>query len=376
MSHDSSSKTEKPTPRRWEQARERGQVAKSQDLNSAIVLGAAALVILYIGPYTVQTLHGMLRYSFLHLSTEPFTVTHFSDLLTENTISLVWLLMPLLGLISAVATLGNLIQTKPLFTLKPLEPNLEKINPISGFKRLWSMRSVVEVVKSLIKMAVIGGGGYVIISNHLDELLITMLTSISAGWAVVGNVIGMVALWSVSSFFVLGLADYIYQRYELEKQLRMTRQEVRDERKNQEGDPMIKNQIRQMGIRISRNKQLAQVPTADVIITNPTHFAIALKYDPDRAPAPIVIAKGQDHFALKIKEIAKEAGIPTIENKPLARSLYKMAEVESMIPAELFVAVAEVLAFVFSKNKGRHLKRRWKQKSMGAAANQSGNTNP
>jgi len=187
-----------------------------------------------------------------------------------------------------------------------------------------------------------------------------MLTSLMAGWGVVTNVIGMISLWAVSAFFVLGLADYIYQRYELEKQLRMSRQEVKDERKNQEGDPMIKNKVRQMGVQISRNKQLAQVPTADVVITNPTHFAIALKYDPDRAPAPIVIAKGADHFALKIKELAKEAGIPTVENKPLARSLYKMADVDNMIPPELFVAVAEVLAFVFSKNKGRHMRKRLK----------------
>ena len=156
-------------------------------------------------------------------------------------------------------------------------------------------------------------------------------------------------------FFIMGLVDWRYQAWELEKQLRMSRQDIKDERKNQEGDPMMKQRMRQMGIQISKNKQLASVPTADVVITNPTHFAIALRYDPDVAPAPMVVAKGQDHFALKIKEVAKENNVMTIENRPLARALYAACEVDAMIPPDLFIAVAEVLAYVFAKNKGRRL---------------------
>ena len=351
--NDSSSKTEKPTPRRMEQARENGQVAKSQDLNSAVVLGAATLVLMFVGPSTYNTFYSTLRYTFSHLSTKTMTTTSFGQLLADTTISVIWLLMPILILICAMATLGNLLQVKPLFTLKPLQPKLEKINPVSGFKRLWAMRSIVEVVKSLIKMAIIGGGGYLIISAHMDQLMITMMTDITTGWGLVARVAGLIALWSVSFFFVLGIADFLYQKYELEKQLRMSRQEIKDERKNQEGDPMIKSKIRHMGIQMSRNRQLAEVPTADVVITNPTHFAVAIKYDPDLAPAPVVVAKGADHFAFKIRELAKENGVMIVENKPLARSLYKIAEVEAMIPAELFVAVAETLAYVFAKNKGR-----------------------
>ncbi len=351
----SDNKTEKPTPRKIQQAREQGQVAKSQDMNSAISLGTATLGIAFIGPYTFTMVYSMMQYSLSHLSARPMTLASFSQTLQQTIESIVWLLFPFLLMMLCMGVLSNLVQIKPLFTVKPLMPKLEKINPLKGFQRLWSLRSIVEVVKSLIKMTVIGVSGVLIIKGHIGELMMLGSVEVSLAWSTIFQVMGQIALWATILFLILGMVDWWYQSYELEKQLRMTKQDIKDERKNQEGDPMIKSRIRQVGIQISKNKQLAMVPTADVVITNPTHFSIAIRYDPDEAPAPRVIAKGQDHFAFKIREVAKEHNIPLVENKPLARSLYAMVEVEHMIPPELFVAVAEVMAFVFSKNKGRKL---------------------
>lgn len=350
-----SDKTEKPTPKRIADAREKGQVAKSQDFNAAIVLITATAAMAFIGPYTLSSLYGMMHYTFTHLPSKPMNVDSFSMLFANSVQSLIWLLMPFLLVVMVMGSLSNLLQVKPMVAVKALQPKLDKINPVNGFKRMWSLRSIVEVVKALIKMGVIGVSGYLIIQKHMAGLMSLGMMAVPMAWQYVLGVLSEIAMWSCVLYFVMGLLDWRYQAYELEKQLRMSRQEVKDERKNQEGDPMMKSRVRQMGIQISRNRQLASVPTADVVITNPTHFAIALKYDPDVAPAPVVVAKGKDHFALKIKEVAKASGVPMVENKPLARALYPVVEADAMIPPDLFVAVAEVLAYVFSRNKGRRL---------------------
>lgn len=359
MSGGSADKTEKPTPKRIQDARKQGQVAKSQDFNGAMVLIAATMMMGMVGPYAYGVFYNHMRSTFETLGqVRAMTLDSFNGLLTETIYALVMLMLPILLGVMVVAILSNLLMVRPLLAIDAIKPKLDKINPLNGFKRLWSMRSIIEVVKAILKMVLIGACAWSIIQSHLGELMSLMLGDMITGWAAVFGVLGKIAVWSAIIFIVMGILDWRYQAWQLEKQLRMTRQEIKDERKNQDGDPMIKSRIRQMGIQMSRNRQLAQVPTADVVITNPTHFAIALKYDPDVSPAPFVIAKGKDHFALKIKERAKEHGVPTVENKPLARALYAMVEVDAMIAPELFVAVAEVLAFVFAKNKGRGLKRK------------------
>lgn len=365
MAHDSGSRTEKPTPKRIQDAREKGQVAKSADFNAAIVLIAATGAMAYVGPYTLTNIYSMMHYTFEQLlaspaARAPMTITSFNSLLSSAVQSMTLLLLPLLLTVMILGVLSNLLQVKPLFAIQALMPKLDKVNPINGFKRMWSLRSIVEVVKALVKMAIIGACGTVIINSHLGELMQLGGMDVGAAWALIVQILGQIALWCCVLFFIAGIIDWRYQAWEMEKQLRMTRQEIKDERKNQEGDPMVKNRIRQMGIKMARTRQLAAVPTADVIITNPTHYAIALKYDPDIAPAPVVVAKGKDLFAQKIKQVAKEAGVPMVENKPLARALYPVVELEAMIPPELFVAVAEVLAYVFSKNKGRTMAKRRK----------------
>jgi flagellar biosynthetic protein FlhB len=357
VAHD---KTEKPTHKRMQDARERGQVAKSADFNGAIVLSAATLAMVYVGPYTFATLYGQMRYTFGSLlkspmALQPMTDTHFNSLLASTVQSIAWLLLPLLLSIMVMGALANLIQVRPLFSMQAIQPKLDKLNPLNGVKRLFSTRSVVEVVKALVKMAIIGTSSYMIIHKHLIVLMGLGSVEVPIAWGMILGVLGEIAQWCCILFFIAGLIDWRYQAWELEKQLRMSRQDIKDEHKNQDGDPMMKSRIRQMGVKMAKSRQLASVPTADVVITNPTHYAIALKYDPDIAPAPMVVAKGKDIFAQKIKEVAKAHNVPMVENKPLARSLYPVVEAEAMVPPELFIAVAEVLAYVFAKDKGRRL---------------------
>jgi flagellar biosynthetic protein FlhB len=353
MAHESGSKTEKPTAKRLADARQKGQVPKSMDLNSAVVLTAAVMLLTMAGPYTFVNLYGQAQNMLAHPYSKPLTQIQFISLLTSTLTTIGLLVLPLLLGTMLVGVLINVIQVKPLFTLTPLKPKFDKINPLNGFKRLWSLRSVVEAVKSIIKMTVVGSCGYSIIQSHWKDLMILGDQDVLSAWSYIVKIISEIGIWTCIIFFVFGLADWWYQIYEYQKQLRMTKHEVKQERKEQELDPTLKGRIRQMGSQYARKRQLAAVPKADVVITNPTHFAVAIQYDPDLAPAPRVIAKGQDHFALKIKEVAKENKVPVVENKPLARSLYAMVDVDRMIPPELFLAVAEVLAFVFTKNKGR-----------------------
>jgi flagellar biosynthesis protein FlhB len=357
VAHD---KTEKPTAKRLQDAREKGQVAKSQDFNGAIVLIAATGSMAFVGPYTITTLFGQMQYTFGKLlsspmALQPLTMVNFNSLMSNTIQAMVWLMLPFLLTVMILGALSNLVQVKPLFTMQAIHPKLDKINPINGFKRFWSTRSLVEVLKALVKMSIIGVCGTVIIQNHLPELMAVGSVEVPVAWGTVLKVVAEIAQWCCVLFFITGMIDWRYQAWELEKQLKMSRQDIKDERRNSEGDPMMKGRVRQMGVKMAKTRQLAAVPTADVVITNPTHYAIAIKYDPDIAPAPVVVAKGKDLFAQKIKEIAKESKVPMVENKPLARSLYPVVEVEAMIPPDLFVAVAEVLAYVFSKNKGRRL---------------------
>ncbi len=359
----SANKTEKPTPRRIEDARKKGQVAKSNDLNGAVVLATATVLMALVGPYTYETIAGMTRHMFSEMLLKAVTPEGFIILITSAVESIMLLIFPFFVGVAVMAVLANILQIKPMVSPQAIQPKLDKLNPVQGFKRIFSLRSVVEVIKAILKMTIVGacGTGVILVNQEHLMSLSHMLPVEAVGivWGIIGNI----AIYSVVIFLVLGMADYFYQKYEFEKQLRMTKQEVKDERKNLEGDPQIKRRIREIGIQMSRKRQLAAVRTADVIITNPTHISVAIKYDPDVGPAPIVVAKGQELFALKIREIAKEHNVPIVENKPVARALFAMVEVDHMIPPELFVSVAQVLAYIFSRQKGRRKRQPMKQTS-------------
>ncbi len=355
MSGSSANKTERPTPKKLEDARKQGQVAKSNDLNSAVVLTTATVLLAIVGPYTYETLYAIARRTFSDMLLQATSYDGFIQMTTSMVESVVWLILPFFLGILVMAILGNLVQIKPMVSPEAIKPKFDKLNPVQGFKRLFSLRSMVETGKSILKMLVVGLCAVFILMANEDRLKGLSHLDPAISVQVMLGVMGAIAAVACFIFLIMGLADFFYQKYEMEKQLRMTKQEVKDERKNMEGNPEIKRRIREIGIQMSRKRQLSAIPTADVIVTNPTHFSVAIKYDPDVSPAPMVVAKGQDHFAFKIREVATEHGVPVIENKAVARTLYSVCEVDHMIPPELFVAVAEVLALVFSKRKGRKL---------------------
>ena len=352
------SKTEKPTPKRIEDARKKGQVARSNDLNGAIVLTTASLLMVFIGPYSAESLIRLARFGFSEMLLKAMTPDGFTQVIIDLTMNIFWIILPFFMGVLVMAILGNLFQIKPMFSPAAIQPKLDKISPIGGFKRLWSTRSLVETLKAILKMVVIGFAATTIIWNSKDTLFAVGQGTPMSGMQSVMQVLGLIAGVACVIFLALGIADFMYQKYEMEKQLRMSRQEIKDEHKNMDGDPQMKRRIRETGMMMARKKQLVAVQTADVVITNPTHLSVAIKYDPDLGPAPRVVAKGQEHFAFKMREIAKQYNVPVIENKPVARALYTLVDVDHMVPPELFVTVAEVLAYVFSRKKGRRMPRR------------------
>lgn len=357
-----SEKTEKPTPKRIADARKKGQIAKSNDFNSALVLGAVALILALYGAYFFNSVARLARELLRHQlqASEAMTLSAFEALFRDMVFQIVIVALPFLVGTLLVGVLANLAQTRVLFTLDPLKPKLEKINPIQGFKRLFSQKSLVELIKGIVKMAVVGLCAYAVIRSQQAHLMGMTQMGFTQAWILVFKTILNICVAIAIALLVLGVADWWYQRYQLMKQLRMSRQEVKDEMKNMEGNPEIKRRVKSTGQAMLRQRMLKAVQTADVIVTNPTHISVALQYDPDEAPAPRVVAKGAEHLAFRIRELAKEHKIPIVENKPLARSIYATVEVNHMIPPELFIAVAEVLAFVFKRYKSRrnrHIRR-------------------
>lgn len=241
------------------------------------------------------------------------------------------------------------LQTRFLFAPKALKPDLNRINPIEGFKRLFSLRSLVELLKSVLKVAIVGIVVYQVLKNRWDEMILLTEMNVNDAFANFWDIASEITLKSGMVLLALAVFDYFYQRWEFEKSIRMTKQEVKDELKEVEGNPEIKRRQRQMMYDILRRRMMEEVPKADVVITNPTHFAVALKYDPDTMNAPVVVAKGVDHLALKIIEIAKENDVPVLRNPSLARALYYKTEIGEEIPVEFYRIVAEVLVYVYTK---------------------------
>lgn len=350
---EGSDKSEKPTPRRLQQAREDGQVAKSQDLTGALMLGGFMAILSWFGVYATSVLRGLMHTILSHPNQAVGTTAGALAVIGSSGQVVLTLLGPLFIALMGVAAGANLMQVGFVLSPKALQPKLEKINPINGAKRFFSMRSWVEAGKGILKMSAMGVIGTAIVQKHLPEAWLLNQLPLPVAAAHLNSWMMELGFWLVGVYLAIGVADWKYQAFEHEKRLRMSKQDIKDEHKNLEGDPHVKGKLRQMGAALIKKKQLAKVPTADVVIVNPTHYAIAIRYDPDVAPAPHVVAKGIDNFALKIKEVAKENGVSIVENRSLARSLYASVEYGQMIPPDLFVAVAEVLALVYAKRKGR-----------------------
>ncbi|MFC4812371.1 flagellar biosynthesis protein FlhB [Paenibacillus sp. GCM10023250] len=348
----SQEKTERATPKKREEARKKGQLAKSPELPAAFILLFVFLSFLMLGGYykeRLMYLFGLLLEQKLLMDVTAENVeTLFSDLMMQG----LMLLAPIFIIALLVALLGNYMQVGVLITGDPLKMKFGKLNPVKGLKSIFSMRSAVEFVKNILKLLVIGFVVYATLMSEKDRILGLATVSI-------GNMFGFIASVTIrlgveigAILVAIAVFDYFYKRFEHEKSLRMSKQDIKDEHKKAEGDPLIKGKIRERQRRAALQRMMQQVPKADVVITNPTHFAIALQYDGSKMEAPTVVAKGMDFVALRIREIAKEHDVITMENKPLARALYERTDIGDTVPADLFQAVAEVLAYVYKlKNR-------------------------
>ena len=342
---DGGEKTEEPTGKKLSDARNKGQVAKSQELNAAFVLFIGFWSMKILGSITYREIAGYTTYIFSHLNT-----TVDVETVMRLFISIVTVLLktsfPIMIAIMIVAFAINVVQVGWHFTTEPLGFDLGKLNPINGFGKIFSKRSLVELLKSLFKILIIGLFLYENLQDEILQMPKLIYLDLAAGLTKIADIIFMMAFKICAIFFAMAILDYMYQKWEHHESLKMTKQEVKEEFKHMEGDPQIKGKIRQKQREMAMSRMMQEVPKADVIVTNPTHFAVALRYA-DGMRAPEVIAKGQDLVALKIKEVAREAGVVVVENKPLARALYAAVEIGGTVPPELYKAVAEVLAYVY-----------------------------
>lgn len=345
-------KTEPATPKKLEKAREEGQVAKSQDINTAVLLLILFGCLRIFGGYMLERISDM--FQFLYGSISDFTDAGFDtarvmSLMRYGMGEILLTILPILALGVLGAFVSNVVQVKWKVTTKPMRPKLSKINPISGFKRFFSKDKLIEFLKAVLKLAVLF---YVVYSSLQNEWgMIVNIYQIGL-WPAVSLIVDTVlnVAFKISIvFLVLAFADWAYQKHKFKTDMKMTKQEVKDEYKNAEGNPQIKGQIRRKMQEASRRRMMQALPEADVVITNPTHLAVALKYDKEAAEAPVVIAKGADFLAEKIKETARENQIEIVENKPLARMLYHNVELGQQIPPELYQMVAEILAYVYER---------------------------
>lgn len=344
-------KTEKATPKKRQEARRKGQVAKSMELPSALILFGVVLLLFGYGSIMRNKIEKMFTSTFYDYIKMDMTMDNVTVLFGQLIFEYFILLAPIFGLALVMAVLASYSQIGFLLTMEPLKMSFSKLDPIKGIANLFKLRALVELLKSILKLSVIGLVVFFTIWNARAELLEMGRWPIIHTFSYTARLILILAVEIAVILLILALFDYMYQKYEYEKNLRMSKDEVKQEYKNTEGDPLIKGKIREKQRRMALQRMMQDVPNADVVITNPTHFAIAIKYDPNKADAPIVLAKGMDYIALKIRQVAEEHGIVRMENKPLARALYDQAEIGQTIPADLFQAVAEVLAYVY-KLKG------------------------
>lgn len=346
-------RTEQATPRRRQDAREKGQVAKSIEVNAAVGLLAAVLAWKMLGGGMATTWQRLLV-EHIHEAgvTDHLTTTMVQKVTATSIMEFFQLVLPILLVSMVAGVAANVLQTGFLLVPNTLAPDMQRLNPLQGLARIFSSRTAIELVKSGVKAALVG---YVIYGFFRQQApVILMITRQDP--LLIAPTLGRLALELLLRtslvLAIIAVADYAFQRWQFEKTLRMTKEEVKEEYKRTEGDPLIKSRTRQRQRQIARQRMMADVPTATVVVTNPTHLAVALRYEAGMT-APIVVAKGQRYIAEKIKAVAREHGVPVVENKPLARALFAQCDIGAMIPVEFYRTVAEVLAFVYAQSGHR-----------------------
>ena len=349
-------RTEEATPKRREDERKKGNISKSQDMTSALTISGAVGLLFALAPMILEKLKNLLHYTCTHIKPQDVDMNSIYVIFAPYAKITGEILLPfLLGLMVLTALIIRM-QVGALFAVEKIKPKIDKLTPSSilkGLKRIlnpFEVKNLMEMSKSILKMIIVGACGYSSVNGRKDELLGLLGMDVPTAFAVLASILTQMVINICVAMLIIGFIDKKYQDYEYNKSIKMTKQEIKDEWKNMEGDPIIKSKIKSAQMQFMKQKMMNAVPHSDVVVANPTHFSVALKYDKDIAPAPIVVAKGVDYMAFKIREIAKANGVPIVENKPLARSLYKLVKVDQVIPAELYVAVAEVLAFVYGQD--------------------------
>ncbi len=345
-------KTEKATPKRRRELREKGQVARSKEIPSVAIILMGTVTLYFSAGYMYQQnaalLHLLLGNSKSFI--DPGILNH-RLFIKVATISFS-MIAPVAFAVFVAAIISNYVQVRGLFTLTPLKPDLSKINPLNGFKQFFSLRSLAELLKSLLKLGIVTYIAYRVVRSEERNLVPLFETDLRSILIYICMVSFKIFYKTAGVMLVLAILDYYYQRWQFEKDQMMTKEEVKEERKQVEGNPLVKARIRSIQISMARKRMMAAVPEADVIITNPTRIAVALKYEKNEMEAPKVVAKGMRRVAEKIREIGKAHGIPVVEDKPLAQTLYKEVNIDATIPVELYQAVAKILAYVYKlKNK-------------------------
>jgi flagellar biosynthetic protein FlhB len=349
---DDSSKTEDPTPKKLEEARKKGQVPLSREVNNWVMLLAGTIVVLGMGPGMMEDLAEIMRTYLERTADLPPVPGGMGFVVVEafkETLQI--LALPLLFLIAA-AFIGPFVQVGPLLAPDIIKFDLGKISPMKGFSRLFSLRSIIEFVKGILKLAVVSLVGVLILKPFFHTLDHTVGLPVQEAMKELHILTTKLLIGVLVVLFLIAIADLLYQRYEHLKKMRMTKQELKDEYRQSEGDPMVKSKLRQLRQERARARMMQAVPGADVVITNPTHYSVALKYDPDKNDAPIMVAKGLNEVALRIREVARENDVMIIPNPPLARVLFDTLEIDDAVPPEHYKAVAEIISYVF-KLKGR-----------------------
>ncbi|MBE5919269.1 MAG: flagellar biosynthesis protein FlhB [Pseudobutyrivibrio ruminis] len=346
-------KTEEPTSKKLSDARKEGKVAKSKEIvNGVSLLGFFLALRIFFGFAGVR-ISDIFRWIYtlmpdIENTKGGLTIQVFIGILRPLLAKTLIILMPFLLIGFAADFVTNLVQVGWKPTLKPLEPKLSKFNPISGFKRIFSKQSIVNLIFAIAKIGLVCFIAYTSIKDQAKTLFLLYDIALNAALSLIFEIIVDTGIKISVVYIFLGLADYAYQRWKFKDDMKMTKQEVKDEYKNTEGDPQIKGKQRQRMMESSQRRMMKNVPQADVVITNPTHIAVAILYDNTKDEAPRVVAKGEDYLAKKIKDLAKESDVPIVENKPLARALYATVEIDETIPPELYQAVAEILAVVYT----------------------------
>ena len=358
MADSAAERTEEATPRRKRKERDKGNISKSQDLNSALMVTIGIALLGLMSGGILSSIREMLYNTFTHL--RPWEISEDDILLILmpffNTMS--GILLPFILTLTVAGIFIIRMQVGHVFSAEKVKFNPENLAPSKMLKNAKNVfnpfepRNLVEFVKSLLKLVIVFVCGYSAVSGRKDELFALLGQNVDNSFAVVGSVLGQMLINICLAMLLIGLIDKKYQDYEYNKSIKMTKQEIKDEMKDTEGDPKIKAKVRSIQMKMARQRMMANIKNADVVVTNPTHYAIALEYKKFKDPAPKVVAKGVDFVAFKIREVAQSNNIPIVENPPLARALYKLVPIDGIIPSDMFVAVAEVLAYVYNKNKG------------------------